>query len=431
MREMIQKRISLLLLLMGLGMGIVSAQWKTREPYPLYGVTEVKGTPRPVATKTTATTTDIACAGTVLLDVDFESGIPAGWLVIDGDGRTPASQTGLQPGWQSRMDYRDSTNTVMVSPSWYAPVGQSDDWLISPAVTLGSNPCLSWRAYSQDENFKETYEVRVATTPDTAAFKANAAVETVVDASGDPHAASASLAGWANQTVYIAFRQTSVDKFVLALDDVKVSNVNQRDVGVYSLQYGDPDPGDTVTIRFEVANYGSDTITSFQAMYSIDGGAAQFMSVGPVSIPPNATVFFNHDSLYLSDTLDANYSLCAWTNLPNAAFDQEMGNDTLCGTLTVGSPVGRPEPRSNPSSITLYPNPTAGSVSLLVKGLHQSQPARLRILDAQGRTCNTRALRLIPNTPLTLDTESLAPGVYFIRIDVEGQAPFVEKLMKR
>jgi hypothetical protein len=420
MRELIQKRIALLLLLMGLGWGMAFAQITSRKPG---GSASVQ--------KTTTTTADIACAGTVLLEEDFEGGIPAGWVVIDGDGLTPVSQMGLQPGWQSRVDYRDSNNTVVVSPSWYSPVGQSDDWLITPAVALGANPCLSWMAYSQDGSFKETYEVRVATTPDTTAFLANAAVETVVDASGDPHVASASLTAWANQTVYIAFRQTSVDKFVLALDDVKVSNVNVRDVGVYALQYGDPDPGDTVTIRFEVANYGSDTITSFQAMYSVDGGTAQFMAVGPVSIPPNATLSFDHDSLYISDSVDANYNLCAWTNLPNASFDQEMSNDTLCNTLTVGEPVGRPEPIAAMQSISLYPNPCQESVSVLPMGLRQSQRAALHIVDIHGRTCDARALHLLPHTAVNLNMESFTPGMYFIRIDVEGQAPFVAKLIKR
>jgi hypothetical protein len=242
--------------------------------------------------KTEGITAEVPCAGSVLLEEGFENGIPVGWIVIDGDTLTPRSQTLLQKGWQSRVDYRDTSNMVVVSPSWYEVPGTSDDWLISPAVSLGSNPCLSWRAYSQDIYFKESYEVRVALTTDTSAFLANPVLDGENETSGSPHQLAASLADWAGQTVYIAFRQTSTDKFVLALDEIKVTNVNAVDIGVYAVTYGAPDPGDTVTLRFQVANYGSDTVTNFQALYSLEGGPAKFMTIGSVSIPPNGTVSF-------------------------------------------------------------------------------------------------------------------------------------------
>src|SRR5687768_17483587 len=106
MRELTQKLSLCLLLVTALGWDIAFAQVTSRSKI---GWT---------ATKTEGITAVIPCAGTVLLSEDFESGIPAGWLVIDGDGLTPAAQMQLQPGWQGRTDYRDSTNSVAVSPSW-------------------------------------------------------------------------------------------------------------------------------------------------------------------------------------------------------------------------------------------------------------------------------------------------------------------------
>ncbi|HEX2899634.1 MAG TPA: choice-of-anchor J domain-containing protein, partial [Bacteroidia bacterium] len=234
MRELTQKLRGLLLLPAFIGCSLASAQVTCRVPQTAS------------TQKTEGITAEVPCAGSVLLSEDFANGIPVGWTVIDGDTLTPRAQMQLQKGWQSRTDYRDSSNKVVVSPSWYENPGKSDDWLITPPITLGSNPCLSWKAYSQDIYYKEAYEVRVALTPDTAAFLANAVIDEDDATSGTPHQLAATLGAWAGQTVYIAFRQVSDDKFVLALDDVKVTNVNVNDIGVYAVTYGSPDPGDTV-----------------------------------------------------------------------------------------------------------------------------------------------------------------------------------------
>ena len=418
MRELTQRVLGLLLIPAFFGVGMVAAQVTSRHPFSAS------------AAKTSSITTEIPCAGTVILSEDFEAGIPAGWTVVDGDTLTPEPQTGLQKGWQSRTDYRDTSNHVVVSPSWYINAGSSNDWLISPPVTLGSNPCLSWKCYSQDPYFKEAYEVRVALTPDTAALMFNPTVKVDLQVSNDVHDASASLLAWAGQTVHFAFRQISYDEFVLALDDVKVTNVNSLDVGVHALTYGTVDPGDTVRVRFEVANYGSDTVRSFQALYAINGGTPQTMSVSPVSIPPNALLTFLHDSLYISDSLDAFYAVCAWTNLPNAAADQEIHNDSLCNTLTVGNPVGIHESTLGAEYLRMFPNPCADQIQLHPSGLRGMNRMKVEVIDIGGRLCKTEAFR-VGDDGATLDVHDLRPGMYFVRVTVGNRNPIVQKLIKR
>jgi hypothetical protein len=380
--------------------------------------------------KTETVTAEIPCAGSLLLSEDFENGIPLTWTVIDGDTLTPMSQMNLQKGWQGHQDYRDTSNLLAVSPSWYVQTGKSDDWLITPAVTLGSNPCLSWWVYSQDIYFKEAYEVLVSTTLDTAAFHASPAVETVAEESGVPHTATASLATWAGQTVYIAFHQTSDDKFVLALDDVKVTNVNAVDIGVYAFTYGSPEPGDSVVLRFQVANYGSDTVTSFQALYSVEGGPAEFMTVGAVSIPPNGVLFFNHDSTFVSDSLDAIYDFCAWTTLPNTILDQELQNDTLCSSFSVGSPVGSLDPSVATTQLALYPNPCQDQLTVLLKGTRGSSQVVTRIMDLRGAVLWTREETLAAGAAVQIPTADLLPGMYFVSITPRGKSAEIQKFIK-
>lgn len=356
----------------------------------------------------------VPCVGTVALDEDFESGIPVTWTVIDGDGLTPNSLMGLGAGWQPRVDYRDTTQHVAVSPSWYNPAGQSNDWLITPAVVLGNNPCLSWTAYSQDGDFPERYEIRVATTPDTTAFLANPIVDSVSAESNAVTVRAASLAAYAGQTVYIAFRQTSVDKFVLALDNIRVTNVNAIDIGVYALTYGTLDPGDTVRVRFQVANYGSDTITNFQALYKVETGPAKLMTIGSVSIPPQSTLQFNHDSIFVSDSLDQFYHVCAWTTLPNTTVDQAPSNDTLCVAIPVGNPVGRPDPSQDMLDVTVYPNPAHDELRLLASDLGRPQLANLFLMDLEGRIVAAYSQRWLPGNSLRIDLRQLPAGMYFL-----------------
>ena len=419
MRELNQKLRGFLLLPAFIGFGVLFGQVTNRVPQSAS------------TTKTNGVTSEVPCAGSTLLSENFENGIPVGWTVIDGDTLTPRTQMQLQKGWQSRVDYRDSSNMVVVSPSWYEPVGKSDDWLISPAITLGSNPCLSWRAYSQDIYYLEAYEVRVATTLDTAAFLANPVLEGDSSTSGSPHQMAASLAAYAGQTVYIAFRQTSEDKFVLALDDIKVTNVNAIDIGVFALTYGAPDPGDTVTLRFQVANYGSDTLRNFQAMYSIEGGPAKFMTIGSVSIPPNGTVFFNHDSTFVSDSLDIFYDYCAWTTLPNSVVDQEHLNDTLCDKIAVGSPVGHVDPEVFELKMVVFPNPFADEFSILPTGISGPLRSNIRLLDLNGRVLDEKSTNLVPNVAYSFPTNGLPDGIYLLHINVEGRPSTTQKLIKR
>lgn len=419
MRDLTQKLLGLLFLPALFGYSFSFGQVTSRAPL---GVSSLK---------TDGITSEVPCAGSVLLYEDFENGIPSGWVVIDGDTLTPRSVMQLQKGWQSRVDYRDTSNLVVVSPSWYEQQGASDDWLISPAVTLGNNPCLSWMAYSQDIYFEESYEVRVALTPDTAAFLANPIVDSELETSGTPHQSAASLSNWAGQTVYIAFRQTSDDKFVLALDDVKVTNVNAIDIGVYAVTYGAPDPGDTVTLRFQVANYGSDTVTNFQALYSLEGAPAKFMTIGSVSIPPNGTVSFDHDSVFVSDSLDLFYDFCAWTTLPNSVVDQEFQNDTLCDAIAVGSPVGNQEPIAPALDVLVYPNPFQGQFSILSSSISVPLKAEITVMDLQGRVMMQENAVLVPNLPYRIAAEGFAEGMYLVRISANGRSSSIHKLIKQ
>ena len=365
---------------------------------------------------------DLPCAGVTVLEEDFENGLPAGWTLVDGDAQAPRPQLNLAAGWQLRQDYDDTSNTVMVSPSWYENGGASDDWLILPQVTLGANPCMSWTAYSLDNFFLEAYEVRVSTTTnDTSAFTALPIADTVPQELPNKTIRAISLADYANQTVYLAFRQVSDDKFALILDDIRIANIQPLDIGVSAVTYGSPQPGDSIVMTLEVSNYGADTVTSFTTCYSIDGGPSNCSTVDSIVLPPNQTLSYEHPDTFVSDSMDAFYDLCAWTAAPNNAGDNDANNDTLCLKLEVGNPVGLPASPEAGFELLVYPNPVEGGVlHIALTRVDKPQQMRLRLFSISGRLLMDRGFQGHAGAALEIDAHQFPKGLYLLEITGEN-----------
>lgn len=372
------------------------------------------------------------CTGDSILKERFENGIPTGWMVLDLDTLNPTSGTMLNPGWQSRVDYRDSMNQVVVSPSFYQPSGTSEDWLISPQVTLGNNSCFSWLAYSQDQYFLESYEVRISTgTADTASFFAQPALLSVAEENFDPTYRSLNLSAYAGQTVYLAFRHTSNDKFVLALDDFSLSEVEMLDEGVLSISPLNINKGDTVKFTGELLNYGSDTVQSVSLSYQIDGGSIETILLDSLSHRPNFSLDFSHDSLWITDTLDAFFTMCAWTSQPNGGTDQDPLNDTLCVQLRVGSPIGILKPTELGWDIGLGPNPVKRYFRLNLEAVPAGQALDIRVLSPSGKVLERRSHRVSGGEQLGFSLAGRPAGLYFIQVLTQDGHSWTGKILKQ
>lgn len=162
---------------------------------------------------------------TYQLEEDFEGGaLPAEWTITDVDGNTPDDMVSfVDAAWVVSDELEAGTNFAAYSTSWYNPVGQADDWLITPQVTPSATSQLRWQALSPNQNFADGYEVRVSTmTTDTADFTD---VLLTVDAElGDYTARAVDLSAYAGMPIYVAFRNNSNDKLLLLVDNVRVSD---------------------------------------------------------------------------------------------------------------------------------------------------------------------------------------------------------------
>jgi len=166
-------------------------------------------------------------AQTILLQTDFESGIPAAYTSINYDGLTPAPVVSTYvDAWNAVINPTDPTDTVAGSTSYFSPIGKADRWLITPQLVLGSfGNYLNWEARSQDASYPDDYLVLLSTTGTSKTdFK-----DTIGNIQGEYAAwttRSISLTdkGFDDSTVYIAFVNRTNNGFKLYLDDIQVSS---------------------------------------------------------------------------------------------------------------------------------------------------------------------------------------------------------------
>lgn len=174
-----------------------------------------------------------AAAVLILLDEGFDGvtageagALPEGWVAARGHSAAPAPNVSfVHRAWVTHVSPQDSYGKVVVSTSWFSPARQADEWLFTPPVVLpATGTCVvDWRAFAADESYLDGYEVRVSTGGATiAAGLVDAPIFSTAAGHAEWSSLTASLDGYAGQTVRVAFRNNSDDKFLLYLDQIRV-----------------------------------------------------------------------------------------------------------------------------------------------------------------------------------------------------------------
>lgn len=167
---------------------------------------------------------------------DFESGsAPAGFTFVDSDNDGN--------GWEvydfgTTANGHNGSDYVITSASYINNVGAltPDNWMMLPAfdIPAGSDFELTWYEKGQDADYAdEFYSVYINTTGNAVTnFTATTAVLTSTT-TGDWVKKTVSLASYAGQTIYIAFRHHNVtDMFYLDIDDIRIGAAGAPEVSV-------------------------------------------------------------------------------------------------------------------------------------------------------------------------------------------------------
>jgi hypothetical protein len=159
----------------------------------------------------------VSAQTTVFFD-DFEGNSLEGYTLHNLDGLVPDDgdlATMEDSAWTIRSIGAQgwTFNRSAFSVSWYVnDEGPSDDWLVTPAITIAGDAVLEWNglAITSSGNFRDRYQVFVSNGSDLTSLE-EATLVFDTGAEGElitPQSRSVNLAteGFANQTIYIAFR---------------------------------------------------------------------------------------------------------------------------------------------------------------------------------------------------------------------------------
>lgn len=214
------------------------------------------------------------------LSTSFDAGLPAGTLTLDRDAQT-LHFTMVQAGFDQGDSWRVFTlegNSYAASPARHKVAkGETalaaDDWMILPSVrVLAADATLSWSATTMAESIEEgcSYEVRISTRGSQPEDFAEAPVFSIdAESIGKWSTHSVSLAAYAGKEVWIAFVHTSLNREILAVDDLCVSG----SPGLYRLddvtqRYQD---AVTTTIQARFAATSATPIAAFTAFCEFEG----------------------------------------------------------------------------------------------------------------------------------------------------------------
>jgi hypothetical protein len=228
----------------------------------------------------------------------FEGGVlPDGWLNIDNDGDGFKWSVVTLPGHPPH-----SGEYSMMSESWQPPNNPltPDNFLITPPLTVTDASELSYWVAAQDPAWsQERIQIWISTTtPEIDSFTHKVDDYTCPAGSNQFVERVVSLASFALETIYIAFRHCeSTDWFQIKIDDVTVTNIftsePPEDIPdlscAGSLNWASITPGDTVTGTFTVSNVGdAGSLLNWEIQSYPSWGTWTFTPESGVGLTPEA-----------------------------------------------------------------------------------------------------------------------------------------------
>ena len=248
-----------------------------------------------------------------------------------------------QKAWLSYVPTTNLSDTFAVSTSWLKPIGTASAWLITPTITVAANSVLTWESMSPDVNNADGYEVYISTSlaPTPLLIDFTNLVFSKIAESNTWQTRGVSLSAFNGQTIRIAFKNNSTDKYQLWLDDIKVENIatgfDASSISHSNYKYSSINTNNTISALFKNNGYAS--ITNLTINYKMDNGT----TVSEVKVLSPALNYLesreiSFSTLYNSPVPTYNtYKI--WTSAINGQADQVASNDTITGSITISASV--------------------------------------------------------------------------------------------
>ncbi|MEI7594228.1 MAG: choice-of-anchor J domain-containing protein [Bacteroidota bacterium] len=276
---------------------------------------------------------------------DFQNGMPSNFTLIDNDGFTAYNPAFETKPWVIMQNDNLAGDSVAVSTSYYTAGGTiSDDWMITPAITITPGCALSWDAKAFEAAYADGYEVKISTTGNLMAnFTTNLfsiAAENVAWITR-----TVDLSAYNGQTIYIAFRNNSNDKNLLLIDDIQVYKKNQFDATICNSSYSPNSNYPIIPLsqvapiyyRANAVNTGTDAVSAVQFDVNIPAKGFTATSNNNSALASNDTLFnMTHSNPLIitsPDTIKAHLMLTIPEN--ETALSDNMDSITFVVSDTV------------------------------------------------------------------------------------------------
>lgn len=150
------------------------------------------------------------------------------YTTINADGNQVAPWAPVQEfNTEAWIQFYDgSDNKIAFSTSSYDPEGTSNDWLITPPVTIPTdgNPTLYWKAKSYDFEFTDSYDIKISETDNQMSSFTTTAASIENEQAYDFNSRTLDLSAYKGKTIYLAFVNKTTNGYYLALDDLYIGN---------------------------------------------------------------------------------------------------------------------------------------------------------------------------------------------------------------
>lgn len=237
--------------------------------------------------------------GQIVFSENFNAAaaLPSGWVQYNVDGNTPASSMNFMGNNAWIVDDvagEEGHGNYATSTSYYTPAGTSDDWMVTPMISIptgASSYIIKYDVQAYHPSYPDNYEVWITKTGNTVDdFLDNGAkIKAEVGPAGSWESKSITIpVAYEDEDVYIAFRNVANDEYLLFVDNIVVMGVIPNNISLDAVthnRFGLKGVDNAITYR--VTNQGDNAVTSLRIKY--DDGSSVVEEGVVVNIAPFQT----------------------------------------------------------------------------------------------------------------------------------------------
>ena len=255
-----------------------------------------------------------------------------GWTIYEDNLANGGNYSSFPNGWFV-TNYTSEFGNAAVSISWTNPDGACDRWLITPAITLPSdgNNALMFDDWGYDNSYPEVLEIMISTTG--TAKSDFTSIKAAWNLPSGMTSEMVDLSAYAGQQVYIAFVNKG-DGYYVGIDNIKVGVPPSDEVEATAAHISAYTPQNTVAqVTVTVTNKGMNNLTSFEAYYTVNGGAPiATETVSGINVAYNGTYTYTFNTPFM-ESAEGNYTIDVTVANPNGEADD--ASDNIASTSTI------------------------------------------------------------------------------------------------